>query len=458
MPYPSDLNFELEPSGTLLLEPETSGESDRILRYDPLTGSKTTALAYPGAPRGPVTDGEVILFTLADGSLMKYAEGTATVVVPGTTATRLLPHAGYEANDGWIAFQKPNASDVRQLYLQSPDGTAKQASHFNAEATIHSLDSSGTLLLANSKKLYQYQHGMDKLHLIAGDAGVVRRINSQLYYLLGDTIFAVQFQTPGDTEAPTWPQGDVLSSSQATFNGVKLNWQPATDEEGVVKYLLYQNNKPLSTLEGSVNSYEAQGLSPNTSYLFTLVAVDAAGNQSIEKSVSVTTVKPTTKPETLLYRFDGTILDLDQSYIVWKKAGDRVLWLFNRIDKSQVKVYDAAGSDRTITNAALTAEGIVYTLDSSGSTKTYIWKNGTVTEYSEGQTPYETRGIPEGMVMYTINGTTYLYGREGELLCTFSGPGKLEYREHIFSEPSGNPYRFDAWYRVYGGSLYSVRM
>jgi hypothetical protein len=38
-----------------------------------------------------------------------------------------------------------------------------------------------------------------------------------------------------------------------------------------------------------VNSYKAKELSPESTYLFSLVAVDAAGNQSSRKEVTVTT-------------------------------------------------------------------------------------------------------------------------------------------------------------------------
>ena len=88
---------------------------------------------------------------------------------------------------------------------------------------------------------------------------------------------------------PKWPAGDVLTVTDVTYNSVQLNWQPATDETGVDKYLVYQDNTLLATLNGDVNSYEVKGLSPNSSYLFSLVAVDAAGNQSVKKDVTVTT-------------------------------------------------------------------------------------------------------------------------------------------------------------------------
>lgn len=462
--YPYDFNFELEPAGTLLLEPTGSGESnDRILRYDPLTGSMTTALEYAGSPRGPVTDGEVILFTLEDGSLMRYEDGAVSEVVHGTNAERLSPHEDYEVNDGWIAFQKLNASQVKQLYLQSPDGTATQATSFNTGSTIRALNDSGTLVLANAGKLYRYDQEQDKPTLIAGGAGVVRWIGNQMHYLLGDTVFTVKSQTPSDTKAPNWPQGDVLTFTHASYTSVGLRWQPASDEGGIAKYLLYQNNQLLTTLSGTANSYEAQGLSPKSTYLFSLVAVDAAGNESAKQNGTIASVsyRPVPKPETLLYSFDGTILDFDQHRILWKQTGNNALWLFNRIDKTQVKVYDAAGSAGTFDKGALSGEGVIYTLTRDGSPTTYEWKNGAVIHEWEGdgQSHYGTRGLPDGTAFYKVDGTTYLYSaKEGKLLFSFGGPGRIEYREHIFSGPGEQQSRIDAWYRVDGGALYSIRI
>ncbi len=41
-------------------------------------------------------------------------------------------------------------------------------------------------------------------------------------------------------ETPQWPEGDVLTVTDVTYNSVQLNWQSATDETGVDKYLVYQ--------------------------------------------------------------------------------------------------------------------------------------------------------------------------------------------------------------------------
>ncbi|MDQ0114055.1 RCC1 domain-containing protein [Paenibacillus harenae] len=91
------------------------------------------------------------------------------------------------------------------------------------------------------------------------------------------------------SEVPKWPAGDVLTVTDVTYNSVQLNWQPAIDETGVDKYLVYRYNTLLATLNGDVNSYEVKGLSPKRSYLFSLVAVDADSNHSVKKEVTATT-------------------------------------------------------------------------------------------------------------------------------------------------------------------------
>ncbi|MDQ0059947.1 RCC1 domain-containing protein [Paenibacillus harenae] len=195
-------------------------------------------------------------------------------------------------------------------------------------------------------------------------------------------------------EAPQWPEYDVLTVTDVTYNSVRLNWQHATDETGIDKYLVYQDNKLLITLNGDVNSYEVKGLSPNSSYLISLIAVDADGNQSVKQEETVTTAAniPIPEAETLLYRFNGTILDFDQSRIIWKETGDKVLWLYNRTDNSQTKVYDANGSNLTIRTAKLSADGVVYSISGTG---THYWQDGAVQnswDTLDTARPYEVKG------------------------------------------------------------------
>ncbi|MBM7569509.1 RCC1 domain-containing protein [Paenibacillus sacheonensis] len=175
--------------------------------------------------------------------------------------------------------------------------------------------------------------------------------------------------------------------------------------------------------------------------------------------VTIAAFNPVPYAETLLYRFDGTILDFDQNYILWKRTGDKMLWLYNRADKSQVMVYDSYGTEDKVNQAMLSDDGVIYTLVTNGVPVTYYWKQGTVLHRWEGQTQYDTSEKPNGTVVYTLYGTTYLYStQESKLLYSFSGSGKLEYREIVFSGPGDIQYPYGAWYRVDGGALYGIRI
>ncbi|KRE21940.1 hypothetical protein [Paenibacillus sp. Soil522] len=99
--------------------------------------------------------------------------------------------------------------------------------------------------------------------------------------------------------------------------------------------------------------------------------------------------------EVLLNEFNGTILGFDDSRIIWKETGDKVLWLYNRTDGSEVKVYDATGSDYTIHSAKLSTEGVVFTLSIADSStwppyrhSVYYWNDGNVRNLADGPSPY----------------------------------------------------------------------
>ncbi|WNS43924.1 fibronectin type III domain-containing protein [Paenibacillus sp. MMS20-IR301] len=83
-----------------------------------------------------------------------------------------------------------------------------------------------------------------------------------------------------DTQAPSVPGN--LAVSGKTSSSVSLSWSASTDNTGVTGYDIYRG----STLAGSaaVNSFTDTGLSPSTSYSYTVRAKDVAGNVSAPSS------------------------------------------------------------------------------------------------------------------------------------------------------------------------------
>lgn len=108
---------------------------------------------------------------------------------------------------------------------------------------------------------------------------------------------AVTFTTPGlqpDTVPPTAPTN--LSSSNITAATVTLSWGASTDNAGVAGYRIYNGSALVATTSGL--TYNVTGLAANTSYTFTVIAFDAAGNTSPNSNaLSVTTSPaPTASP------------------------------------------------------------------------------------------------------------------------------------------------------------------
>jgi uncharacterized repeat protein (TIGR01451 family) len=91
--------------------------------------------------------------------------------------------------------------------------------------------------------------------------------------------------TVADVVAPTV---GVLSASATTTTQTKLSWTAATDNVGVTAYDLYRGGVLVET--ASTLTYTDTGLTPGTTYLYTLKARDAAGNPSAASNqVSVLT-------------------------------------------------------------------------------------------------------------------------------------------------------------------------
>ncbi|QNE23178.1 hypothetical protein F1D05_27040 [Kribbella qitaiheensis] len=88
---------------------------------------------------------------------------------------------------------------------------------------------------------------------------------------------------PTDTQAPTVPGN--LRSTGTTSDSASLAWDASTDNTGVTGYDVYNGATLATTVTGTTAT--VSGLSADTSYSFTVVAKDAAGNKS-KASAAVT--------------------------------------------------------------------------------------------------------------------------------------------------------------------------
>jgi beta-glucanase (GH16 family)/fibronectin type 3 domain-containing protein len=91
-----------------------------------------------------------------------------------------------------------------------------------------------------------------------------------------------------DTQPPTAPAN--LSVTAQTATSVSLSWTASTDNVGVTGYTVYRGTTAVGTLGGTTTTYTDSSLTPGTTYSYTVVASDAAGNKSAASTgVSATT-------------------------------------------------------------------------------------------------------------------------------------------------------------------------
>ncbi|VVO23458.1 fibronectin type III domain-containing protein [Pseudomonas fluorescens] len=92
--------------------------------------------------------------------------------------------------------------------------------------------------------------------------------------------------TKPDTTAPSKPTN--FRATTVTETSATLDWDASSDNVAVTGYQILLNSKPLTTVDST--RHVVGGLTGNTTYYFSIRALDAAGNQSETAYVEVTTV------------------------------------------------------------------------------------------------------------------------------------------------------------------------
>lgn len=95
---------------------------------------------------------------------------------------------------------------------------------------------------------------------------------------------------PGTDVAPPTAPG-AFTVTERTPTAIRVTWTAATDNVGVVVYRLQRNGQTIAYRQATSSLiYFEQQLTRGTNYTFTLVAVDAAGNQSPAATVETSTL------------------------------------------------------------------------------------------------------------------------------------------------------------------------
>lgn len=225
-----------------------------------------------------------------------------------------------------------------------------------------------------------------------------------------------------DTEAPSTPTNVVASNP--TDNSVFLSWNASTDNIGVATYDIYIDGD--YAFNSNNTTATATGLSTETEYCFTLIAKDAAGNESgfSNQDCETTTNNGTIGGSECLAETFENIGESASSYLDVSWTGDNgLIWTATeaRTDLSIVDrvitIDTRSNTSGTLTSPAISGGIGELTVTTqrqySGSTGNLdLYINGDLA----GQIPYETTPLTTTILALNIEGniTVEISGIDGD--------------------------------------------
>jgi hypothetical protein len=241
-----------------------------------------------------------------------------------------------------------------------------------------------------------------------------------------------------DFTPPTIPT--TLSALAVSQTEIDLSWAASTDNFGVTGYHIYRNGAAIATTQ--VTHYNDSVLQPDTTYLYSVSAYDAAGNVSAKSSpVSATTLAEaqTTPPPDIRYGQNVLIgntvyfLDPSSSKRPYTSAGGFLSFGFNSFNTVLMPNQDEQNLPTgafvyPMEGSLINDHGTVYVITSgerAGFTKAavflglgYKWSNVIVGDTSFITTLPPINSTAQAHLPGTLindKGTVYLIAPEGKI-------------------------------------------
>ena len=274
-----------------------------------------------------------VMYGSVSGTLYKTVDGGATdwTTVTGYGGNFIRDIAIHPTDPDRVAIAT-NSSD--KVYISEDGGATWTAMRlnlpsFSVYALVWENVAANRLFVGMNYGIYYIDDNNAQYQIYANNLPNVRvyemEINTAKGMLYAGTYGRGVFRSllpdiASDTQSPSTPAN--LIASNITQTTVELNWTASTDNIGVTGYKIFQDGVSIGT--SATISYNVTGLTPSTSYDFTVSAFDANGNDSglsnVETALTLDTVPVTCidNVTTLAYAESfETLSDLG----LWTQAG-----------------------------------------------------------------------------------------------------------------------------------------
>jgi chitodextrinase len=215
----------------------------------------------------------------------------------------------------------------------------------------------------------------------------------------GDWVLVLEGSTVADNQAPSVPTG--VTATGTSGSTATVSWTASTDNVRVTGYHVYRNGSLVGTATAA--SYQDTGLTPNTTYTYTVSAFDGAGNESAQSpAVNATTQAADAIPPSAPSGLTATPVSASEIDLSWLAATDNVGVTGYNVYRNGSLVGTTTSSvtyqDRGL-NAGTTYSYVITALDAAGNQSAQSTGVNATTQAPDTTPP----SVPTGL---SVTGTT----------------------------------------------------
>jgi PQQ-dependent dehydrogenase (s-GDH family) len=271
----------------------TGTGSIRYQKWNNISGTSVSNLtSNANYPNSPSTSGTLTSFEIPTNSSDNYGMKVFGYICPPATGSYTFWIAADDNAELWLSTNSSSGSKQRIAYHTSWTNS-REWNKFTTQKSAAITLTAGQLYYVEAL----VKEGSQGDNMAVGWAKPGQGTTTPSEVIPGAQLVA----NITDTEAPAAPTN--VAAINITSSGVTITWNAATDNIGVAGYDVYRNGTKINTSLISGTSYAVTGLASSTTYSFTVVAKDVAGNSSASSTaVSVTTLQPVPGSETFTQR------------------------------------------------------------------------------------------------------------------------------------------------------------
>lgn len=213
-----------------------------------------------------------------DAAGNKSAFSSALPVITGSISINQIKVYYYTTSRGWAATNI-HYLPIGGVWTNAPGVAMDENACTGWVAKTIALGSATSISAAFNNGSYWDNNGGSNYTLTAGLSTVKGGV------VTNNAITPCQPVIP-DVTPPSVPLNPMATASNTS---ITINWTASYDAEGVSGYTLYRNGgtEGSVTLNSGNNTFTDRGLSPQTTYTYSIVAFDAAGNKSTQSATVV---------------------------------------------------------------------------------------------------------------------------------------------------------------------------